>query len=206
MIEFFILIVGGIVGVILDRAWGSIEKVVKLKLEWAYFMDICRDEGIKLTVSNAGVSEIPECEVSIYHPDRGTLLVFQKETNGNLLPGQEDVYKCPLLQYGEPNQFLKNWFARTTAVTRKPEAENEARYSFRLLMDKGYKVIWESEDIGDVLAQEIQNFFATGNAESVSLHRLMATSLPKRSHMLSRIAAPIQKGWHRYVCRFFKAV
>ena len=97
MIEFIAgLVLGAIFGVVADRVWEKFEKKARLHMTISSFRNIRQEEGLKYKVRNVGASEIPDFQILLWHPDRGSMMAFNTTVCGPLLPDQTREFSCTL--------------------------------------------------------------------------------------------------------------
>jgi len=153
LIEFIAgLVLGALLGVVADRIWERIEKRPKLELTLGYFQNRDHEEGLNYKVRNVGSSEVPEFQIVVWHPKRGSMSVFNSKDNGPLLPDQTREYRCILFKNGVAEMFLKNWISREeNQIVDAPKFDQ-----FKLLvkMLKSERVLFESGKMGNALAED----------------------------------------------------
>lgn len=184
------LVLGGIVGVVCDRLWRRFENIVRVEISGGHFGNIEGQEGFNFTVRNVGMTEIPAYRIGIFHPRRGTLFPFETKTPGSLLPGQEDHHECLLLQQGNVDGRIANWFL---TIDGKPLTENDAKsYSFQLTMTKGDRLLYESRAIGNALANQVRKVCQQGNFKGIAFEEAMTIQTRRHLGVLSRMGWKLQ--------------
>jgi|688.fasta_scaffold159269_3 hypothetical protein len=153
MIEFIVgLVVGAILGVIADRIWERFEKRPRIQMTMGYFENREHEKGLRYTVRNIGFSEVPDFEIVLWHPNRGTMSAFSSKQSGPLLPDQSRNYQCVLVQNGYPEPFLKRWISH-----EKGQHVLEPVFDqFKLLvkMQNSDRVLFESTKMGIAVAKD----------------------------------------------------
>ena len=153
MIEFFVgLVLGSVLGVIADRIWERFEKRPRLELTISYFKNRDHEEGLGYKVRNVGSSEVPDFQIILSHPSRGTMSAFNSKQNGPLLPDQSREYQCVLMKNGAPEPFLKHWISH-----EKDQLVSEQTFDhFKLLikMQNSDRVLFESSKMGIAVAKD----------------------------------------------------
>lgn len=84
--------VGALFGVIIKR----IESRPLLRIQVGLYCNI-KGQGRNLTVTNVGLEPVPEYQIELYHPQRGSLMVFGDASSERVFPQypeQKNVFKC----------------------------------------------------------------------------------------------------------------
>ncbi len=153
MIEFIIgLVVGAILGVIVDRTWERFEKRPRIQMTIGYFENREHEKGLRYTVRNVGFSEVPDFEIVLWHPNRGSMSAFTSKQSGPLLPDQSRDYRCVLVQNDSPEPFLKHWISHENGqFVSEPMFDQ-----FKLLvkMQNSERVLFESTKMGIAVAKD----------------------------------------------------
>jgi hypothetical protein len=153
MLEFIVgLILGSVLGVVADRLWGRFENRPRLQLTNSYFENWNNENGIRYKVRNVGLSEVPDFEIVLWHPLRGSIIAFHSTKNGPLLPDQSRDYQCVLIKNGVPIPFLKHWILHE----KDQCVSNFVFEQFKLLvrMQNSNRVLFESTKIGNAVAKD----------------------------------------------------
>jgi hypothetical protein len=153
VIEFIIgLVVGAILGVIVDRTWERFEKRPRIQMTIGYFENREHEKGLRYTVRNVGFSEVPDFEIVLWHPNRGSMSAFTSKQSGPLLPDQSRDYRCVLVQNDSPEPFLKHWISHENGqFVSEPMFDQ-----FKLLvkMQNSERVLFESTKMGIAVAKD----------------------------------------------------
>ena len=153
MIEFIAgLVLGAIFGVVADRVWEKFEKKARLHMTISSFRNIRQEEGLKYKVRNVGASEIPDFQILLWHPNRGSMMAFNTTVCGPLLPDQTREFSCTLYKSGSPVSFLAQWISHEGDHL----VQNPCFNNFKLLvkMLNSETVFLESEKMGNAVAKE----------------------------------------------------
>ena len=160
--EIIFLVVGVVLGVILDRTWRRFEQQPQFHLQCGIFDNIEQECGLVYTVTNVGASEIPEYDLTIFHPERGSLLVFNSKDSGPLLPGQKRMHYAVQTKSGKVTDIIQHFFSY---IDDKPvEHFSEEGFLFRIRLARSEKVLFESEKIGRALAKAFDHTIETTQA------------------------------------------
>ena len=153
MIEFIAgMVLGAVLGVIADRVWERFENRLRIQMTISYFMNRHHEKGLCYTVRNVGVSEIPDFEIVLWHPNCGTMSAFSSKQSGPLLPDQSRAYQYGLVQNGSPEPFLYHWISH-----EKGQLVLEPMFDqFKLLvkMQNSERVLFESTKMGVAVAKD----------------------------------------------------
>ena len=181
------LIVGAILGVFADRVWSRVEKRVRVGITYGEFKDIRYGEGIEFTIKNMGFKNIPPYRIALFHPDKGSLFIFQRESSEPLLPGQQDEHRCTLSRKDVSQDFIKSWFVQQDRESERQQEIQE--YRLRLVMDKSARILWESHAMGSALARLFAKAYLTSSTTPATWEEAMALTYPppRRSSRLKRV-------------------
>ncbi len=153
MIEFIAgLVLGAILGVVADRVWESFEKMARLHMTIGYFRNIEREEGLTYKVRNVGASEIPDFQIVLWHPNRGSMAAFNSTISGPLLSDQTREFQCVLYKNGSPVPFLAHWISHEKDHLVQSPTFNEFKLLVRMLNSE--TTFLESEKMGNALARD----------------------------------------------------
>jgi hypothetical protein len=184
MLEFlFGLVVGAVLGVVADRIWERIEARAKFRLTPGIFQGRGAD-GISYTVENVGSRDIPPFDLALWHPLRGTMVLFSGTLDEPLGADRTRKFEC-VLKGCDPDELgmLRAYLYHEKDV---PVATVKASdFAFRIRLRDSDRILFESSEIGDRLAAAIAESLKTGVVSVGTMEdfqRLMAdTSLwPKR--------------------------
>ena len=179
------LVLGAVLGVAADRFWTRIESAVRIEIRGGYFENVRGEQGFVFTIRNVGTTDIPECRICVCHPRRGSLFAFEKKTPGPLLPDQEDRHECPLVVHGKVNDHLASWFL---TIDGKPITDEDAQcYTFRLVMTKGDRTLYENAGVGNALATQFRKVSRSGNFKGITISEAMELQVLRRPSLLSRM-------------------
>jgi hypothetical protein len=161
MLEFTAgIVLGAIFGVVADRLWGRIERQPRLQLKIGFFTNVKNEKGLTYTVRNVGSAGIPDYQIGIFHPLRGTLYAFPSEQRGALLPDQHRKHQCLLVKNETPDGFIRSWILRERdTVLEDVEIKD---FSLRVVMTDSENVLYESSRIGNAIAREWLRTVQTG--------------------------------------------
>jgi hypothetical protein len=180
------LILGAILGVLADRLWSWVERIIRVDIKGGYFQNIKREEGFHFAITNKGTTDIPPYRICIFHPQRGSLFVFSiKENVGTLIPGQTDEHQCVVLKQGKVDTFLANWFfhVKNEQVTHV----DITKFAFQMVMDKSKKVLWQSNSIGNALANQFVKVITEKNFKGITYQEAMAIETSTQPYILKLI-------------------
>ena len=153
MFEFIAgLVLGAILGVVADRVWESFEKKARLHMTIGYFKNVDREEGLTYKVRNVGSSEIPDFQIVLWHPNRGSMAAFNSKINGPLLPDQTREFQCVLYKNGSPVPFLAHWISHEKDQLVETPTFSQFKLLVRLLNSE--TTFLESEKMGNALARD----------------------------------------------------
>ncbi len=117
-----------------------------------YFRNIGCEEGLTYKVRNVGTSEIPEFQIVLSHPNRGSMAAFNSKMSGPLLPDQTREYQCVLYKNGSPEAFLAHWISHEKDQLVQTPSFDQFRLSVRMLNSE--KTFLESDRMGNALAKD----------------------------------------------------
>ena len=143
----------------LDRLWRRIESVPLFRIQLGYFDALNMGKGISLTIQNVGLDPVPEYAVWLYHPDRGSLGVFDgdyKKVVFPQYPQQENQFRCvtkpdPGTQYEQDH--LRCWLHQVRGG--EVAAPHFAGFRLRLVLRNSDQVLFEDEGLGNNIASHI---------------------------------------------------
>ncbi len=153
MIEFIAgLFLGAVLGVVADRIWERFEKRPRLQLTISYFVNRDHEKGLIYKVRNVGSSDVPDFQIVLWHPTRGTMSAFNSKQSGPLLPDQSREYQCVLIKNGAPEPFLKHWISHEKDLLVSEPTFDQ----FKLLvkMQNSERVLFESTKMGIAVAKD----------------------------------------------------
>ena len=136
----------------MDRTWERFEKRPRIQMTIGYFENREHEKGLRYTVRNVGFSEVPDFEIVLWHPNRGSMSAFTSKQSGPLLPDQSRDYRCVLVQNDSPEPFLKHWISHENGqFVSEPMFDQ-----FKLLvkMQNSDRVLFESTKMGIAVAKD----------------------------------------------------
>jgi hypothetical protein len=150
--------VGGAASVLLDRLWRRVESVPLFRLSLGHFVSVHEGKGLSLTIENVGLDPIPEYEVRLYHPDRGSLGVFRGDTENLVFPQypqQKNAFRCVTrpLSGSDDQEVLRDWLHRIGDL--EVAAPHFAKFMLRLVLRNSEEVLLEDEGLGNNIARLI---------------------------------------------------
>ena len=174
------LLLGALLGVFADRLWEKWEKRTRVSIQSGFFAScIGEGSGLTLTITNNGMKDIPDYEVQLFHPARGSMSAFLTPAIGPLLSGQQREYRCPLLDRDLNRPFFRNWFFHENdRVVTEFKFDD---FRFRLKMKNSNVFLFESRDVGIALAKLWANVLLNGDLGSMTGEALFAIRCPKPS-------------------------
>jgi hypothetical protein len=163
-------IFGGVFGFMLDRIWSRIVSKPRFRIQVGGFESLDSGSGISLTITNVGFDPLPEYDVLLFHPKRGTLNVFHPRPRDPVVfpqhPEQWNRFECttgtlrkPPPWWQEPPRlqdqakFLKGWFL--TVENEPIAAPSFADFRFQLVLRNSELVLFEDDDLGNSLAKQL---------------------------------------------------
>jgi hypothetical protein len=183
------LILGAVLGVAADRFWEKWEKRPRVAIRAGVFASIDQGSGLTLTVINTGTKDLPEFDVQIFHPLRGTLSAFWRGPAGNgpLLPGQQREFRCGLTDARQACPMFKNWFFNEGhQLVVQPQYGD---FRFRLKMVSSDVILFESGELGNALARLWVKVLQNGDPLSATGEELSSLFYPKASRLRRWIKA-----------------
>ena len=188
-------IIGALLAVSLDRLWRRIESRPRFRIQVGRFEDIALGSGINLTITNVGFNPLPEYDVGLFHPKRGTLRVFhndRKDTVFPQYPEQWNSFQCttgplhsqrgwqPQWEQPPPWQtvpdFVRGWFL---TIENKPiSAPSFTEFQFRLVLKNSDLVLFQDEELGNSLAKELFESVAGRPVEQEVKHVFYKSKAP----------------------------
>jgi hypothetical protein len=95
--------------------------------------------------------------IVIFHPDRGSLSMFDDANVSSLLLGQERMHHADILENNQPVMRIEKWFRLARAELLKNPTS--AGFIFQLRMESSDHVIYKSARIGETLANIVIRSF-----------------------------------------------
>jgi len=185
-------ILGAILEVLADRAWRRVESKPRFRIQVGGFQSIYLGSGISLTITNAGFNPLPEYDVVLFHPKRGSLEVFHSELGKSVFPQypeQWNKFECPtgpLLKpppgWQAPPQlkgmadFVKHWFL--TVANSPVSAPSFTDFGFQLVLKNSELVLFEDEELGNSLAKQLFESVAGQRVEQEVKHVFYKSKAP----------------------------
>lgn len=153
MTEFILgLILGAVFGVVADRIWERFERRPRLYMTVGYFSKRDGEEGLTYKVRNVGSAEIPDFQITLWHPNRGSIAPFNAEQMGPLLPDQTREFRCTLHANGKPNPFLANWISEEKdRLVQSPRFDG---FKLFVKMQNSEKIFFQSDKMGNAIAND----------------------------------------------------
>lgn len=163
MFEFIAgIILGSVLGVVADRLWGRVEKQPKFQLTTYYFGRSEGGRGIGYRVKNIGKADIPDYQIGMFHPARGTFNAFLSKQEGALQPDQFREHEYVLAKDGKPEGFVRDWILRERDTVLELEDVEIKDFSLRIEMKNSKKILFESSRIGNAIALQWLRTAKTG--------------------------------------------
>ena len=178
MLTFLLgLIFGAILGVAADRIWQRVERRPRFKIKPAYYESIrpAPIKGIEYQITNVGPREVPDYDIALFHPRRGSLLAFDCEESGQQIPKEIRRHWCVLLKQGTPCQSRSWYFHENDKPVKQVTFEG---FRFRLVMKNSDRILFESERIGNTLAKVIVRMFESSGARQWTWEEGLSMSTP----------------------------
>ena len=145
------MLAGAVLGVVADRTWRHFELLPRLRISHGYFENIKREKGYSYTIENTGQAEIPPFQIALFHPDRGSLMVFNPPMNEVIRPGQRAEFQCVVIKEGAVRSPFLHWFEK--AKGKPADKILDDGYVLRLQMAKSDYIIYQSKRNGNALAR-----------------------------------------------------
>jgi hypothetical protein len=153
------LILGAILGVIADRLWRRVESKPRVKLAAGSFFEAGGGRGIFYSIENVGKQEMAPFKINLFHPDRGSLSIFEPETKEPLRPLQKREFRCYVTHdQMRPNVLAWLEHARDIRINQPLDG----RFSLRLQIQNSDSLLYESNQNGNGLARLLLDFAKSG--------------------------------------------
>lgn len=153
------LLVGAVIGVLLDRIWRRYESRMLFRIQVGLYEDR-EGHGRMLTITNVGLIPVPEYKVWLFHPQRGSLGVFRGNPSELVfpqLPEQKNCFSCGSRprqdRAGDRVEYLKTWFL--TVGNKAVSAPSFTDFRLRLVMRNSEVVLFEDEGLGNDIAKKL---------------------------------------------------
>ena len=196
---FFLgLILGAALGVFVDRLWQRVERRPQFKIEPAYHESYGPVEvaGILFDVTNVGGNEVPDYDIVMFHPLRGSLSAFSCEQSGPQIPKEIRRHLYVVLTQGTPCQSRSWYFHENNEPVEQPTFED---FRFRLVMKNSERILFESERIGNTLAKVIVRVIESKGAREWTWEETLAMNTPPRWR--ERVTRFLRSHWRRVLGR-----
>jgi len=145
---------GAVVGVAIDRIWQRAEAAPLFRVDLGWFI-AGDEEGMNLSIENVGLKPLPDYEIALFHPQRGSLFYFRPSDVGRghpsfpQHPSQKHEYKLVV----KPSPNVKQWFhqAGGKEVTH-PSIEG---FTLRFNLMNSDKILFDHGKLGNQIAQTL---------------------------------------------------
>jgi hypothetical protein len=123
--------------------------------------------GHTIIITNVGFNTLPEYEVILYHPLRGTMNCFHgkpKELVFPQYPDQWNKFYCLTHRVQpEPFNFLKHWFLHLEG--KSITAPSFTDFTLRLVLRNSERILFEDEELGNSEARRLFEAVSGGKVE-----------------------------------------
>ena len=159
--------IGGVFGFVLDRLWSRIESKARFRIQAGGGFDSLElGRGHSITITNVGFNPLPEYDVILFHPLRGTMKCFNGKPSELVFPQHPDQWTFYCVTH--PNQpvqfdFLKHWFLH--AANKPIVAPSFTDWSLRLVLRNSERILFEDEGLGNSEAKRLFEAVSGGKVE-----------------------------------------
>jgi hypothetical protein len=193
--QFWIgMILGGLLGaafsVMLDRLWRRIEQTLRVRGQVSYFTNDKDEVGLEIVLTNDGEHPVPPHRLCLFLPPFGSYFMFAHSTTEAkpLGPHQTEKFSFPVTRKGVIAKEVTMWGNNDDG---KPWYECDSPdASFRLVLDKGEKVLCDHKRFGQAFCRVISNAVRTGelNPTGVEMRELRIEPPPFRDRVKAAFA------------------
>ena len=179
------LLIGAILGVVCSEAYRWIRSRPRLRIESSFFHRIPDElfnlasiqagdkrfnEGLTITVTNEGNTQIEDYNIVLRSPSEGTLSLFQTEKAGPLLSGQKREHTCVTKHFKgtklKDELQQSRWGSKSFLNTA----------SLQIVMKDSDKVVYENKPFGKAVIQ----YLCTGKDDmSMYWNKVKPWTLPR---------------------------
>lgn len=156
---FVSALLGASIGVFMDRVLRRVESLPLFRILLGEFVTINVGRGISLTVENVGLNPIPQYTIRLFHPDRGSLDVFNDDREKLVFPQypqQQNTFQCVTQpDPGAPSaqEGIRHWLHRVR--DKQVAAPHFAAFALRLVLENSDQILFEDEGLGNSIAQQM---------------------------------------------------
>jgi hypothetical protein len=150
---------GAALGVLVDRIWRRVESVPLFRLHMGYRGSREGIRAITLRIENIGLDPLPEYEVQLSHPQRGTMIAFEPTHDKSCFPQyprQANTFECviPGLEVNPlPVNFLRAWLY---SIDLKPvDSVKFSGFTLEIVLKNSEQVWFRNEGLGNYIAKEL---------------------------------------------------
>jgi len=151
--------VGAVFGALVDRIRRRVESRPRFRIGVGVYENL-KGRGRSLTITNVGLDPVRQYHVALFHPGRGSLMVFHGDDSELVFPQypeQRNVFRCPTkLREPQPVDVpthLKDWFHRLRDKPISAPAFDDFR--LRLVLRNSELVLFEDQGLGNHVAKEL---------------------------------------------------